>query len=92
MVEMGPRRPIRGTEQGWAANQPSGPPEFHACLRDHCGPEPTVLARDLAGGRWASSGGLAGKTWGGEQVFYPSSEELMEAFAPRLACSPGDRL
>lgn len=51
-----------------------------------------MLARDLAGGRWASSGGLAGETWGDEQVFYPSSEKLMEAFAPRLAWSPGDRL
>ena len=52
----------------------------------------TVLARDSAGGRRASSGGLAGETWGGEQVCYPSSEELMEASAPRLAWSPGDRL
>ena len=60
MVEMGPRRPIRGPEQGWAANQPSGPPECRACLRDYCGPEPTVLARDSAGGHGASSGGWLG--------------------------------
>ena len=71
---------------------PQGGPSSTPACGDPRGPEPSILTRGLAGGRWASSGGPARETRGGEQVFCPSSEELMEAFAPRLAWSPGDRL
>lgn len=71
MVKMGPQRPIRGAEQGWAANLTLRAAQAPPACGDHRGPEPSILTRGLAGGHQAGSRGPAGETRSGERVFYP---------------------
>ena len=67
--ENGPQRPIRGAEQGWAANLTLRVARAPPACGDHRAPEPSILTRGLAGGRRASTRRPAGETRGGEQVF-----------------------